>query len=176
MLCATLAALGAPAVRAEHPNAVLALRLVSAMGIDEQMALDVHAIGERLFRTGKLDEAGRDCLRGVDRSAFTPLLQQAATRELTGPELLSAVEYFESSAGRKDLRITAFRRFSERASELGLRMPDISPSEHDAMRAFGQTPAGIKLLERGVLVLSSPASEHIARKTRQLIGECRNRD
>jgi hypothetical protein len=169
MLC-----MGLTPVHAEHPNAALALRLVSAMGVDLQMARGVQSIGEQMFRSGQLDEVQRECLRGVGRGDFTGLLQEAATRELSAPELRAAVDYFESSAGKKDLGIAQFRRFLPRAGELGLRMPDLSPDEYDQMRAFGASPAGVKLLGQGVLTGSTPASDYIVRKTRELIGGCKN--
>jgi hypothetical protein len=158
--------------RAGEGNAALALRLVSVMGIDLQMALGVRSIGEQMFRTGQLDAGGRDCLRNVDRAAFTALLQESAARELDESELRAAVEYFESDAGRKDLWIAEFRRSAARAAELGLRMPDFTPAEYDAMRAFGASPVGVKLLSRGVLTQTEAATDRIVRKTRQLIGDC----
>ena len=170
-IAAMLCALQVPA-RANEANAALALRLVSVMGIDLQMAIGVRSIGEQMYRTGQLDETQRDCLRGVDRAAFTGLLQEAATRELSASELRAAVDYFESDAGRKDLWIAEYRRSAARAAELGLRMPDFTPAEYDAMRAFGASPAGVKLLARSVLTQSDSATDGIVRKTRQLIGEC----
>lgn len=167
LLCVT------PAL-ASDANAVLALRLVSVMGIDLQMAAGVRSIGEQMYRTGQLDESQRDCLRGVDREAFTALLQESATRELSTAELRAAVEYFETDAGRKDLWIAEYRRSAARAAELGLRMPDFTPAEYDAMRAFGASPAGVKLLSQGVLTQSDTATDGIVRKTRQLIGECKS--
>ena len=172
-IAAALCALQATA-RANDADAALALRLVSVMGIDLQMAVGVRSIGEQMYRTGQLDETGRDCLRGVDRAAFTALLQESATRELSVSELRAAVDYFESVAGRKDLWIAEYRRSAARAAELGLRMPDFTPTEYDEMRAFGASPAGVKLLSRGVLTQSDAATDGIVRKTRQLIGECRS--
>ena len=160
-------------VRANDASASLALRLVSVMGVDLQMALGVRSIGEQMYRTGQLDETQRDCLRGVGRGAFTTLLQETATRELSESELRAAVEYFESDAGRKDLWIAEYRRSHARAAELGLRMPDFTPAEYDAMRAFGASPAGVKLLSWSVLTQSDAATDGIVRKTRQLIGSCR---
>jgi len=154
-------------------NSALALRLVSIMGIDLQMAHGVRSIGEQMYRTGQLDEDGRNCLRMVDRAAFTGLLQESAARELDESELRAAVEYFESDAGRKDLWIAEYRRSAARAAELGLRMPDFTPAEYDAMRAFGASPVGVKLLSRGVLTQSAAATDRIVRKTRQLIGDCK---
>lgn len=171
-IAAVLCAAQAPA-RANDANASLALRLVSVMGIDLQMARGVRSIGEQMYRTGQLDETQRDCLRGVGRTAFTALLQESATRELNESELRAAIEYFESAAGKKDLWIAEYRRSAARAAELGLRMPDFSPAEYDAMRAFGASPAGVKLLSRSVLTQSAPATDGIVRKTRQLIGSCR---
>jgi len=165
LLCITTA-------RANDANAALALRLVSVMGIDLQMAVGVRSIGEQMYQTGQLDESGRDCLRGVDRAAFTALLQESAARELSASELRAAVDYFESDAGKKDLWIAEYRRSAARAAELGLRMPDFTPAEYDAMRAFGASPAGVKLLARGVLTQSDMATDGIVRKTRQLIGAC----
>jgi len=167
-----LCAIQAPA-RASDAPAALALRLVSAMGIDLQMALGVRSIGEQMYRTGQLDQSQRDCLRGVERGAFTGLLQESATRELNESELRAAIEYFESDAGKKDLGIARYRRSAARAAELGLRMPDFTPAEYDAMRAFGASSAGVKLLERGVLTQSETATDGIVRKTRQLIGYCK---
>ena len=158
---------------ANDANAVLALRLVSVMGVDLEMARGVRSIGEQMYRTGQLDVTQRDCLRGVGRGSFTALLQESATRELNESELRAAVRYFESDAGKKDLWIAEYRRSAARAAELGLRMPDFSPAEYDAMRAFGASPAGVKLLSRGVLTQSAPATDGIVRKTRQLIGSCR---
>ena len=169
MLCT-----GLMPAHAGHPNAALALRLVSAMGVDLQMARGVRSIGEQMFRDGQLDEGQRECLRGVGRGDFTELLQAAATRELSELEMRAAIDYFESPAGKKDLWIAEFRRFSPRAGELGLKMPDLSPDEYDQMRAFGASPAGVKLLAQGVLTGSVPASDHIVRKTRELIGGCKN--
>lgn len=168
-----VAALCALQARAGDGHAALALRLVSVMGIDLQMALGVRSIGEQMYRTGQLDAGGRDCLRNVDRAEFTGLLQESAARELDESELRAAVEYFESDAGRKDLWIAEFRRSAARATELGLRMPDFTPAEYDAMRAFGATPAGVKLLSRGVLTQTDAATDRIVSKTRQLIGDCR---
>jgi hypothetical protein len=159
---------------ANEANAALALRLVSVMGIDLQMALGVRSIGEQMYRTGQLDESQRDCLRSVDRAAFTALLQESARRELSEPELRAAIDYFESTTGKKDLGIAEFRRSPARASRLGIRMPDISPSEYDEMRAFGASAAGVKLLSRGVLTQSASATDGIVRKTRQLIGYCKS--
>src|SRR4026208_1928976 len=99
-----------PAAAAIDGNAVLALRLVSVMGVDLQMALGVRSIGEQMYRTGQLDEGERDCLRSVDRAAFTELLQESAARELDESELRAAVAYFESDAGKKDLWIAEYRR------------------------------------------------------------------
>jgi hypothetical protein len=161
-------------VHAKHPNADLALRLVSAMGIDLQMARGVQSIGEQMFRSGQLDVGQRNCMRGVGRADFTELLRDAATRELSEPELRAAIDYFESPAGKKDLWIAEFRRFSAHAGALGLRMPDLSPTEYDQMRTFGASPVGVKLLSQGVLTGSIPASDHIAQRTRELIGGCRN--
>lgn len=161
-------------LRAGDAHADLALRLVSVMGIDLQMALGVRSIGEQMYRTGQLDESQRDCLRGVERGAFTGLLRESATRELNEAELRAAIEYFESDAGKKDLWIAEFRRSAARAAELGLRMPDFSPAEYDAMRAFGASPVGVKLLSRGVLTQSDTATDGIVRKTRQLIGSCKS--
>ena len=158
---------------AGEANTALALRLVSAMGVDVQMALGVRSIGEQMYRTGQLGETGRDCLRNVDRTAFTALLQQSAARELSVPELRAVIDYFESDAGKKDLWIAEYRRSAARAAELGLRMPDFTPAEFDAMRAFGASPVGVKLLARGVLTQSDTATDDIVRKTRQLIGSCR---
>ena len=158
--------------RANDGSVPLALRLVSLMGTDLQLALGVRSIGEQMYRTGQLDENQRDCLRSVDRAAFTGLLQESATRELSESELRAAIEYFESDAGRKDLWIAEYRRSAARAAELGLRMPDFSPAEYDAMRAFGASPAGVKLLARGVLTQSDAATDDIVQKTRQLIGSC----
>ena len=160
--------------RGNDANATLALRLVSVMGIDLQMAVGVRSIGEQMYRTGQLDETQRDCLRSVDRAAFTALLQESAARELSVSELRAAVEYFESDAGKKDLWIAEYRRSAARAAELGLRMPDFTPAEYDAMRAFGASPAGVKLLSRSVLTQSDTATDGIVRKTRQLIGECKS--
>jgi len=159
--------------RAGDGNAALALRLVSAMGVDLQMALGVRSIGEQMFRTGQLGATGRDCLRNVDRTAFTALLQESAVRELSVSELRAAIDYFESDAGRKDLWIAEYRRSVARADAVGLRMPDFSPAEYDAMRAFGSSSAGVKLLARGVLTQSDAATDEIVRKTRELIGVCR---
>lgn len=159
--------------RAQEPNSTLALRLVSVMGVDLQMAAGVRSLGEAMFRTGQLDASQRDCLRNVDRGEFTSLLQESAARELNESELRAAVEYFESEAGKKDLGIAEFRRSAARARELGLRMPDFTPAEYDAMRAFGASPAGVKLLERSVLTQSDSATDGIVRKTRQLIGSCK---
>jgi hypothetical protein len=169
---AVLCVAQAPA-RAIDGNSVLALRLVSVMGVDLQMALSVRSIGEQMYRTGQLDEGERDCLRSVDRGAFTTLLQEAAARELNESELRAAVAYFESDAGKKDLWIAEYRRSRARAAELGLRMPDFGPAEYDAMRAFSASPAGVKLLSRAVLTQSDTATDGIVRKTRQLIGECK---
>jgi hypothetical protein len=174
MLASAAALQGAPS-GAHEGNAALALRLVSVMGVDLQMALGVRSIGEHLFRAGQLDAEQRDCLRNVDRAAFTGLLQESASRELDESELRAAVAYFESEAGRKDLWIAEYRRSAARAAELGLRMPDFTPAEYDAMRAFGASPVGVKLLARGVLTQSDIATDGIVRKTRQLIGECRVR-
>jgi hypothetical protein len=154
-------------------SSALALRLVSAMGVDVQMALGVRSIGEQMYRTGQLGETERDCLRNVDRTAFTALLQESAARELSVAELRAAIDYFESDAGKKDLWIAEFRRSAARAAELRLRMPDFTPAEYDAMRAFGASPAGVKLLSRGVLTQSDTATDGIVRKTRELIGSCR---
>jgi hypothetical protein len=151
----------------------LALRLVSVMGVDLQMARGVRSIGVQMYRTGQLDANALDCLRSVDRGAFTALLQETATHELDESELRAAVEYFESDAGRKDLWIAEYRRSAARAAELGLKMPDFTPAEYDAMRAFGASPAGVKLLSKGVLTQSDTATDGIVRKTRQLIGRCR---
>lgn len=170
---AAVLCLGQAPLRAGDSNGALALRLVSAMGVDLQMALGVRSIGEQMYRTGQLGESGRDCLRHVDRTAFTALLQASAVRELSVPELRAAIDYFESDAGRKDLWIAEYRRAVARADLGRLRMPDISPSEHDAMREFGSSPAGVKLLSRGVLTQSDAATDEIVRKTRQLIGACR---
>lgn len=161
-------------VRPSDVHSTLALRLVSAMGLDLQMALGVRSIGEQMYRTGQLDADQRDCLRNVDRTEFTSLLQESATRELSESELRAAIEYFESDTGKKDLWIAEYRRSTARAAELGLRMPDFSPAEYDAMRAFGASPAGVKLLSRAVLTQTDPATDGIVRKTRQLIGECKN--
>jgi len=161
-------------VRPRDAHAALALRLVSAMGVDLQMALGVRSIGEQMYLTGQLDAVQRDCLRNVDRAEFTSLLQESATRELSESELRAALEYFESDTGKKHLWIAEYRRSTARAAELGLRMPDFSPAEYDAMRAFGASPVGVKLLSRAVLTQSDPATDGIVRKTRQLIGECKN--
>jgi len=169
VLCVALA----PA-RADDAGAALALRLVSVMGVDLQMAIGVRSIGEQMYRTGQLDAGQRDCLRNVDRAAFTALLQESASRELSLQELRAAIDYFESDAGKKDLWIAEYRRSAARAAELGLRMPDFTPAEYDAMRAFGSSPAGVKLLSRGVLTQSDAATDGIVRKTRQLIGNCRS--
>jgi hypothetical protein len=169
VLCVALA----PA-RANDSDAALALRLVSVMGVDLQMAIGVRSIGEQMYRTGQLDEIQRDCLRSVGKAAFTELLQEAATRELNESELRAAIHYFESDAGKKDLWIAEYRRSVARAAELGLRMPDFTPAEYDAMRAFGASPVGVKLLSRGVLTQSQPATDGIVRKTRQLIGSCKS--
>jgi hypothetical protein len=169
---AALALAQVPA-RADEGNAALALRLVSVMGIDLQMARGIRSIGERMFRTGQLDAAERDCLRNVDRGQFTRLLQDTASRELSGSELLAAVDYFESDAGRKDLGISEYRR--SHAAEAGLRMPDFTPAEHDAMQAFSASPAGVKLLAHGVLTQSQTATDGIVRKTREIIGHCTSR-
>jgi hypothetical protein len=163
-----------PLVRGGEGDDALALRLVSVMGVDLQMAAGVRSIGEHMFRSGQLDASQRDCLRGVDRAAFTALLQESAARELSAAELRAAVDYFESDAGRKDLWIAEYRRSAGRADELGLRMPDFTPAEYDAMREFGASPAGIKLLARGVLTQSDTATDGIIRRTRELIGECRD--
>src|SRR5689334_22519404 len=53
-LPAMLCALHAPS-RATDRDGPLALRLVSIMGIDLQMALGVRSIGEQMYRTGQLD-------------------------------------------------------------------------------------------------------------------------
>lgn len=161
-------------VRPSDAHAALGRRLVSVMGVDLQMALGVRSIGEQLYRTGQLDAGQRDCLRSVDRAEFTALLQESATRELSESELRAAIDYFESDTGKKDLWIAEYRRSTTRAIELGLRMPDFSPVEYDAMRAFGASPAGVKLLSRSVLTQSDAATDGIVRKTRQLIGDCRN--
>jgi hypothetical protein len=159
--------------RAGDGVGALALRLVSIMGVDLQMARGVRSIGEQMYRNGQLDAGGRDCLRGVARAEFTGLLQESATLELDESELRAAVEYFETDAGRKDLWIAEYRRSAARAAELGLRMPDFTPAEYDAMRAFGASTAGVKLLSRGVLTQSDAATDRIVRKTRQLIGDCK---
>lgn len=172
MVAAVLCMAQAPA-RAEDAIATLALRLVSAMGVDLQMARGVRSIGEQMYRTGQLDESQRNCLRSVGRAEFTVLLQESASRELSAQELRAAIDYFESDAGKKDLWIAEYRRSAARAAELGLRMPDFSPSEYDAMRAFGSSPAGVKLLSRGVLTQTDTATDDIVRKTRQLIGHCK---
>lgn len=172
LIVAVLCVAQAP-VRAGDGNAALALRLVSAMGVDLQMALGVRSIGEQMFRTGQLGATGRDCLRNVGRTAFTALLQESAVRELSVSELRAAIDYFESDAGRKDLWIAQYRRSVARADSVGLRMPDFSPAEYDAMRAFGSSPAGVKLLARGVLTQSDAATDEIVRKTRELIAVCR---
>ena len=55
IVAAVLCMVQAPA-RAEDAIAALALRLVSAMGVDLQMARGVRSIGEQMYRTGQLDE------------------------------------------------------------------------------------------------------------------------
>ena len=148
--------------RADESPEKLAPLLVRAMDLDSQALASMQRRAAAELESGSITREHSVCLLAVERAAFAGALEENAQRELTVREMREAIDYFESPAGQKDVRI---RR--------GLMNVDqASTQEYLAMRAFALTGAGLKLLTYNVLTSTATSSRRVNAREREIWWGC----
>lgn len=157
----------APGAQAGDPGSDLALQLIRAMKVDEQAAMKVHNLAASRWRSGNITEQQRDCALKVSQTDFTDMLMHFARRELTPAEMQAAIEYFKSTTGMKHIEVMR--------AEQGLAATSFfkqDPDDQAKMLAFLETPAGYRLITRGLLTTSTEASNYVDRRRRSVTRDC----
>jgi hypothetical protein len=152
----------AATVRADERPEKLAPLLVRAMDLDSQSLASLQRRAEAERESGNITREQSVCLFAVERAALSGALEENAQRELTVQEMRTAIDYFESPAGQKDVRIR--RGF--------MNVDQASTQEYLAMRAFALTGAGLKLLTYNVLTSTAASSQRLNRRQLELWWEC----
>lgn len=126
---------------------------------------------ERDAAEGKRAADAANCLRTKSHELFRPVLAKELAGAMTSEELRAAVDFYATPIGQKytEHGILLFHR--NYGFPLPAPLPDIYPSELQAIAAFSKTAAGDKLMFKQVArsAIVSPDSQRL---TRELVKEC----
>jgi len=142
--------------------------LIRAMRADELIAQLVERSVRSQCEFKRCEVDLNVCLTNLDRTEIISTLVRIARRELTPAEMKAAIAYFQSEVGSRHLEVI---RASKNIGEGSLN--DQKPDTRAAMLAFLDTPAGYRLVTRGMLTNSEEANWLVLRNAGRVLELCR---
>jgi len=146
--------------------------LVVAMGADDSAAVGIHLGYRALVEEGAATKVMSECMQHVESGAFTDTFAKVLADQLSPEELQQALAFYQSDPGKKFVVAQSVSTYEQFGYPPPQQKPQLTEAESAAVDAFGQTPAGTKLLGDAVLTNSDQGRQAARAKILELQDAC----